>query len=76
MSLDDYIGRMKEGQDKIYYITAETFTAAKNSPHLEVFRRKGVEVLLLSDRVDDWLVNYLSDYQGKHLQSVAKGIWT
>ncbi|CAL1239611.1 molecular chaperone HtpG [Candidatus Methylocalor cossyra] len=73
VSLDDYIGRMKEGQDKIYYITAETFTAAKNSPHLEVFRRKGVEVLLLSDRVDDWLVNYLSDYQGKHLQSVAKG---
>jgi molecular chaperone HtpG len=73
VSLDDYIGRMKEGQDKIYYITAENFAAAKNSPHLEILRKKGLEVLLLSDRVDDWLVGYLTEYEGKHLQSVAKG---
>lgn len=73
VSLEDYVGRMKEGQDKIYYITAESFAAAKNSPHLEVFRRKGLEVLLLHDRVDDWLVGYLTDFEGKHLQSVAKG---
>jgi molecular chaperone HtpG len=64
---------MKEGQDKIYYITAENYAAAKNSPHLEIFRRKGLEVLLLHDRVDDWLVGYLTDFEGKHLQSVAKG---
>ncbi len=56
VSLADYIARMKDGQDKIYYITAETFNAAKNSPHLEVFRKKGIEVLLLSDRVDEWVV--------------------
>ncbi|MGZ8249419.1 MAG: molecular chaperone HtpG, partial [Methylomagnum sp.] len=73
VSLDDYVGRMKEGQDKIYYITAENFAAAKNSPHLELLRKKGLEVLLLSDRVDDWLVGYLTDFEGKHLQSVAKG---
>lgn len=73
VSLEDYIGRMKEGQDKIYYITAENYAAAKNSPHLEIFRRKGLEVLLLHDRVDDWLVSYLTDFEGKHLQSVAKG---
>ncbi len=73
VSLDDYISRMQEGQDKIYYITAESYASAKNSPHLEIFRRKGIEVLLLSDRVDDWLVGYLTDYEGKHLQSVAKG---
>ncbi len=73
VSLDDYISRMQEGQDKIYYITAENYASAKNSPHLEIFRRKGLEVLLLSDRVDDWLVGYLTDYEGKHLQSVAKG---
>lgn len=73
VSLDDYIERMKDGQDKIYYITAESFAAAKNSPHLEVFRKKGIEVLLLTDRVDEWLVNSLTDYEGKHLQSVAKG---
>jgi molecular chaperone HtpG len=73
VSLDDYIGRMKEGQDKIYYLTAETHAAARNSPHLEIFRKKGLEVLLLSDRVDDWLVDYLTEYEGKHLQSVAKG---
>jgi molecular chaperone HtpG len=73
VSLDDYIGRMKEGQDKIYYITAENFAAAKNSPHLEILRKKGLEVLLLSDRVDDWLVGYLTEYESKPLQSVAKG---
>lgn len=73
ISLADYIGRMKEGQDKIYYITADTHTAAKNSPHLEVFRKKGIEVLLLSDRVDEWLVQHLMEFDGKSLQSVAKG---
>ena len=71
--LADYISRMKEGQDKIYYITADTHTAAKNSPHLEVFRKKGIEVLLLSDRVDEWLVQHLMEFDGKSLQSVAKG---
>ena len=73
VTLDDYIGRMKAGQDKIYYITAENFAAAKNSPHLEIFRKKGLEVLLLHERVDDWLVGYLTEYEGKHLQSIAKG---
>jgi Molecular chaperone, HSP90 family len=73
VSLADYIGRMKEGQDKIYYLTAETFAAAKNSPHLEVFRKKGIEVLLLSDRVDEWVVSSLTEFDGKPLQSVAKG---
>lgn len=73
VSLADYIGRMKEGQDKIYYLTAETFAAAKNSPHLEVFRKKGIEVLLLSDRVDEWMVSSLPEFEGKQLQSVAKG---
>ncbi len=73
VSLADYIGRMKEGQDKIYYITAETFNAAKNSPHLEVFRKKGLEVLLLSERVDEWVVGYLAEFDGKSLASVAKG---
>jgi len=73
VSLDDYIGRMKEGQEKIYYITADTPAAARYSPHLEVFKKKDVEVLLLTDRVDEWLVSHLTDYKGKHLQSVAKG---
>ncbi len=73
ISLEDYIGRMKEGQEKIYYITADSHTAAKNSPHLEVFRKKGIEVLLLSDRVDEWLTNSLHEFEGKQLQSVAKG---
>ena len=72
-SLADYAGRMKEGQDKIYYVTAETFLAAKNSPHLEVFRKKGIEVLLLSDRVDEWMVSHLAEFDGKALVSVAKG---
>ena len=73
VSLSDYIARMKEGQDKIYYITAETFNAAKNSPHLEVFRKKGIEVLLLSDRVDEWVTSSLTEFAGKSLVSVAKG---
>ncbi|MBL8385422.1 MAG: molecular chaperone HtpG [Burkholderiales bacterium] len=73
VSLADYVGRMKEGQDKIYYVTAETFLAAKNSPHLEVFRKKGIEVLLLSDRVDEWMVSHLTEFDGKALVSVAKG---
>lgn len=73
VSLNNYITRMKEGQDKIYYITAETFNAAKNSPHLEVFRKKGVEVLLLSDHVDEWVVSHLFEFGGKQLISVAKG---
>ncbi|MBL4638832.1 MAG: molecular chaperone HtpG [Proteobacteria bacterium] len=73
VSLEDYVGRMKEKQDKIYYITAESFAAAKNSPHLEVFRKKGIEVLLLIDRVDEWLTNSLTEFDGKQLQSVAKG---
>ncbi len=69
----DYISRMKEGQDKIYYITADTFAAAKNSPHLEVFRKKGIEVLLLAERIDEWMVGSLHEFEGKSLQSVAKG---
>ncbi|MBW7902699.1 MAG: molecular chaperone HtpG [Rhodocyclaceae bacterium] len=73
VSLADYVSRMKEGQDKIYYVTAETFTAAKNSPHLEIFRKKGIEVLLLSERVDEWVVGSLTEFDGKPLQSVAKG---
>jgi molecular chaperone HtpG len=73
VSLDDYIERMKEGQKDIYYITADSPAAARHSPHLEVFRKKGVEVLLLSDRVDEWLVSNLHEYKDKHLQSVTKG---
>jgi molecular chaperone HtpG len=73
VSLADYIGRMKEGQDKIYYVTADTFNAAKNSPHLEIFRKKGIEVLLLSNRVDEWVVGNLTEFDGKQLASVAKG---
>jgi Molecular chaperone, HSP90 family len=73
VSLKDYIGRMKEGQDAIYYVTAESFAAAKNSPHLEIFRSKGIEVLLLADRVDEWVVSHLEEFDGKKLQSVAKG---
>ena len=73
VSLADYVARMKEGQEKIYYVTADTFNAAKNSPHLEIFRKKGIEVLLLSDRVDEWVVGHLTEFDGKQLQSVAKG---
>jgi molecular chaperone HtpG len=72
-SFADYIGRMKEGQDKIYYVTADSYGAAKNSPHLEIFRKKGVEVLLLTDRVDEWMLSFLHDVEGKELVSVAKG---
>ncbi|BCB26262.1 chaperone protein HtpG [Sulfurimicrobium lacus] len=73
VSLADYIGRMQEGQDKIYYVTADTFAAAKSSPHLEIFRAKGVEVLLLAERVDEWMVSHLTEFDGRKLQSVAKG---
>lgn len=73
VSLTDYMGRMREGQDKIYYITADTFIAAKNSPQLELLRKKGIEVLLLSDRVDEWLTSHLHEFEGKALSSVAKG---
>ena len=73
VSLEDYIGRMQEGQDSVYYVTADSFAAAKNSPHLQIFRRKGIEVLLLSDRVDEWLVSHLTEFDGKKLASIAKG---
>jgi len=73
VTLADYVSRMKPEQDRIYYITADTFAAAKNSPHLEIFRKKGVEVLLLHDRVDEWVVMHLTEFDGKSLQSVAKG---
>jgi molecular chaperone HtpG len=73
VSLADYIGRMKPGQDKIYYVTADSFLAAKNSPHLEAFRKRGVEVLLLSERVDEWMVAHLQEFGGKQLASVARG---
>jgi molecular chaperone HtpG len=73
VSLADYKARMKEGQEAIYYITADTMAAAKNSPQLEVFRKKGIEVLLMTDRVDEWALNYLHEFDGTPLQSVAKG---
>ena len=73
VSLTQYIERMKEGQDKIYYVVADSFEAAKNSPHLEVFRKKGIEVLLMSDRIDEWLVSHLTELDGKQLQSVTRG---
>ncbi len=72
VSLEDYVDRMKENQDKIYYITAENYAAANNSPHLEIFRKKEIEVLLLHDRIDEWLVAHLTEFKGKSLQSVAK----
>ena len=73
VSLQDYVGRMKPGQGKIYYVTAESFAAAKNSPHLEIFRKKDIEVLLMHDRIDEWVVSHLPEFDGKSLQSVAKG---
>jgi len=73
VSLADYLARAKEGQDKIYYVTADTYLTAKNSPHLEIFRKKGVEVLLLTDRVDEWMLSFLTEFEGKELASVAKG---
>jgi molecular chaperone HtpG len=72
-SLEDYISRMKDGQDKIYYVAAETYQTASNSPHLEVFRKKGIDVLLLHDRIDEWLMGHLMEFDGKHFQDVAKG---
>jgi molecular chaperone HtpG len=72
-SLQDYIGRMPEGQSKIYYVAAENHTTASASPHLEVFRKKGIEVLLLSDRVDEWLIGHLNEFEGKPFQDVARG---
>ena len=72
-SLADYVGRMQDGQEKIYYVVAENFNTARHSPHLEVFRKKGIEVLLLSDRVDDWLMNHLREFDGKPFQDVARG---
>lgn len=73
ISLESYIERMQEGQDKIYYVVADSFNTAKSSPHIEVFRKKGIEVLLLSDRIDDWLVSHLNEFDGKTFQDVAKG---
>ena len=73
VSLDDYVSRMKDGQDKIYYITADSFNGAKNSPHLEIFTQKGIEVLLLTDRVDEWVSSHLNEFEAKQLVSVAKG---
>ena len=73
VSLDDYISRMKEGQDKLYYITGDSYSAVKNSPHLELFRKKGIEVLLMHDRVDEWMMSYLSEYDGKSFVNIAKG---
>src|SRR5690625_1745237 len=73
VSLDDYVSRMKEGQKHIYYVAADTYEAAANSPHLEVFRKKGIEVLLLSDRIDEWMLSFLTDFDEKSLVSVAKG---
>jgi molecular chaperone HtpG len=73
VSLNDYVSRMKENQDKIYYICASSHNAAKNSPHLEIFKKKGIEVLLFSDRIDEWLANHLTEFDGKSLQSITKG---
>lgn len=73
VTLMDYVSRMQEGQDKIYYVTASSHNAAKHSPHLEIFKKKGIEVLLLSDKIDEWLVGYLSEFEGKKLQSISKG---
>lgn len=73
VSLDEYVKRMQEGQDKIYYVTASSYNAAKHSPHLEIFKKKGIEVLLLSDRIDEWLTGHVSEYEGKKLQSISKG---
>ncbi|WP_137173506.1 molecular chaperone HtpG [Massilia sp. HP4] len=73
VSFADYVRRMKEGQDKIYYVTADNYQAAKNSPHLEIFRKKGVEVILMTDRVDEWMLSFFTEFEGKELVSVAKG---
>lgn len=73
VSLEDYIGRMQKGQDKIYYLVADSYNAAKNSPHLEIFRKKGIEVLLLTDRIDEWMMSHIFDFDGKSFQDVTKG---
>ena len=73
VSLEQYIARMKEGQDKVYYVVADSFQAAKSSPHLEIFRKKGIEVLLLSDRVDEWMMSHLTEFDGKQLTSITRG---
>jgi molecular chaperone HtpG len=73
VSLADYVGRMKEAQTAIYFVTADTFAAASNSPHLEIFRKKGIEVLLWSDRIDEWVASALTEFEGKPLRSVTKG---
>ena len=73
VSLDDYISRMKEGQDKLYYITGDSYAAVKSSPHLELFKKKGIEVILMHDRVDEWMMSYLSEYDGKSFVNIAKG---
>ena len=73
VSLEDYLGRMQEGQDKIYYLVADSYNAAKNSPHLEIFRKKGIEVLLLTDRIDEWMMSHIFDFDGKSFQDVTKG---
>ncbi len=72
-SLEDYVGRMQESQEKIYYISAESYAAGISSPHMEIFRKKGIEVLVLSDRIDGWMISYLSEFEGKHLQDITKG---
>ena len=73
VSLKDYVERMQEGQDAFYYVVADNHVTAKNSPHIEVFRKKGIEVLLLSDRIDDWLMGHLNEFDGKALKDIAKG---
>jgi molecular chaperone HtpG len=73
VSLEDYVARMQESQEKIYYVTAETYAAGMSSPHMEIFRKKGIEVLVLSDRIDGWMISYLTDFEGKHLQDITKG---
>ena len=73
VSLEDYVGRMKEGQEKIYYVTAENYNTAKNSPHLEIFRKKGIEVILMTERIDEWMMSHLFDFDGKSFQDVTKG---
>ena len=73
VSLADYISRMKEGQGKIYYVTADSYQAAKNSPHLEIFKKKGIEVLLMGERIDEWLMQHLTEFDGKQLKSIARG---
>lgn len=73
VSLADYISRMKEGQEKIYFVTADSYQAAKNSPHLEIFKKKGIEVLLMGERIDEWLMQHLNEFDGKQLHSIARG---